>query len=169
MELTDFYFECSKVEKDLRGLIGSAKGQLAFNKRILVPKTMIVGNKGDGFSRLALVTSLEREEYLKEMVARVLDYSQEDYTGITHRDVPIEDRIGRKSGDCSVLLDMDNLRKFKAVVFSQQLYTELGRKNATLAYCLGGKYYFCADSIGFRQLYFGLVNGIQVSDGFRVR
>lgn len=64
---------------------------------------------------------------------------------------------------------MDNLRKFKAVVFSQQLYTELGRKNAVLAYCLGGKYYFCTDSIGFRQAYFGLVEGIQVNDGFKVR
>lgn len=150
-------------------MIGSVKGQLAFNKRILVPKTMIIGNQDDHWKRLALVTGLEREEYLKEMVSEVLGYGQKDCSGITHRNVPIEDLIGRKTGDCSVLLDMDNLRKFNAVVFSQQLYTELGRKNAILAYCLGGKYYFCADSIGFRQVYFDLVGGVQIKDGFRVR
>lgn len=156
--------ECSKVEKDLRRLIGAVKGQLGFNRRILVPKTMIVGNSEDEFKKLGLFTSLPNESYQDAMVADLLGY--EGIRGITFRGVPTERLIGRKHGDCSILLDLNSLGKFNSLVFSQRLDMELGRKNAVVAYCLGGKSYLCADSIEFRKAYFGIVDGIRIDGRF---
>lgn len=140
------------------------KGGLAFNRRILVPKTMITGNSLDKFTRLALVTSLEGERYQAGMVAELLGY--EDTLGITHDNIPTEELIGRKRGECSVLLDTDNLNKFAVRVFSRRLHDELGRKSALVAYCLGGRYYFCADSIEFRNAYDLLVGKVIIDNRF---
>lgn len=156
--------ECSKVEKDLRKLIGEVNGQLGFNRRILVPKTMIVGNREDKFMKLGLFTSLPNESYQDAMVADLLGY--EDTRGITFKDIPTEELIGRKYGDCSVLLDLNSLKKFNSLIFSQRLDSELNRKNAIVAYCLGGRYYLCADSIEFREAYFGIVDGIRIDGRF---
>ncbi|MDP3724604.1 MAG: hypothetical protein Q8R11_03150 [bacterium] len=164
VELTGFYVECSKVEKDLRTLIGLVKGQLAFNKRILVPKTMIVGNRNDNFNRLGLLTSLDSERYQPQMAAEVLDYESE--FEITYDRIPTLELIGREHGECSILLDLDSLRKFRTLVFSERLDTELRRKNAVVAYCLGGKYYFCADSIQFVNIYYHLVSDIRIDGRF---
>ena len=125
---------------------------------------MIVGNSHDNFTKLALLTSLEGERYQAEMVAERLGY--EGAFVITHESIPTEELIGRKRGDCSVLLDTDNLNKFTVRVFSQRLHNELGRKNALVAYCLGGRYYFCADSIEFRKSYDVLVGGVIIDNRF---
>ncbi len=158
--------ECSRVEKDLRELLGD-RGQLAFNKRIVVPKTMIVGKKDDDFRKLGLFTSLEKEDYQVEMAAQVLGYASS--LGITHRDIPIEELIGRKHGECSILLDSINLAKFYARVFSQRVYDELGRKNAIVGYCLGGTSYFCAESTDFRLSYEELIGAIRKEEGFDLK
>lgn len=133
----------------------------------MVPKTMIVGNREDNFQRLALLTSLDREQYQREMVADVLGCG--DGSGITHDGIPTEQLIGRKRSECSVLLDMDNLNKFTAKIFSQRLYDELGRKNALVAYCLGGRYYFCADSIRFRDAYGSVIGKFTIDERFTNR
>lgn len=167
VELDQEYIECSGVRKKIIELRGQEKGDIAFNKRLIVPKTMVTGSHKDEFTRLALITSLEKEHYSQEMVAEVLGYQSS--TGITHKDLDLEKLVGRKRGECSVLLNMDTLRRFGAVVFSQQLDNELKRKNAVVAYCLGERNYFCADSILFRKAYFNLITDVRVMGGFTVK
>lgn len=125
---------------------------------------MIVGNRNDNFARLALLTSFEGERYQVGMVAEMLGY--ENAFGVTHDNIPTEQLINKKRGECSVLLDTDNLNKFAVRVFSQRLYDELGRKNALVAYCLGGRYYFCADGIEFRSAYDLCVGQIIIDNRF---
>ena len=118
------------------------------NKTLVVPKSMFVGNALTEFADIDLLTSYEAERYSAEEVGRLLGCSS-----VTHEGIDTEKVLGRKHGECSVLLDSQSLSKFDSIIFSQRLDKDLRRRNAIVAYCLGEGRYFCVSSFEFMEQY----------------
>lgn len=118
------------------------------NKGLIVPKSMFIGGVQTNFDRLALLTCYEAERYQAEIVACLLGCSS-----ATHEGIDVERILGRRNGECSVLLDSQSLSRFDTIIFSQRLDKDLRRRNAVVAYCLGEGSYFCVSSFEFMEQY----------------
>ena len=126
---------------------------------ILVPKTMVVGNSFDNFSRLALATTLDEESYKSRAIGKALRYRTGE--GITHQGIETEKIAGRKRGECSVILVTDILRKFSAIHFSDGLRGSIGDEGV-IAYSLGDQKFLCVDRRNFASTYGGILKNIDV-------
>ncbi len=116
-------------------------------KGLIVPKTMYVGNKGV-FDRLALLTYPYGRSYREDVVGSLLGCSL-----ATHVGMDIEKVLGRKHGECSVLLESQSLAKFDVIVLSQQLERDLRKASTVVAYCIEGGRYFCVSGVDFMKNY----------------
>ncbi len=125
--------------------------QFKGSKKVLVPKTMIVGNEFDKFDRLILFLSLEHEVYDTQIVAGLLGYRTK--YGITHKNIDTEKLMKRRSGECSPVVDIKALAQFTNIHFSDMLKVSLGKKNALAVYPLGERYFFCMDGKTFIAKY----------------
>lgn len=139
---------CAEVKAELTRLESVQELGVGKNKGLIVPKSMFIGSVQTNFDRLALLTCYEAERYQVATVARLLGCSS-----ATHEGVDIERILGRRNGECSVLLDSQSLSRFDNIVFSQRLDKDLRRRNAVVAYCLSEGYYFCVSSFEFMEQY----------------
>lgn len=136
------------------------------SKKIIVPKTMVVGNKDDSFSSLMLFSSLDHERYDARQVATLLNYSCD--SGITHIGIDTSLLMGRKSGECSVVVSIPSLEKFKTIQFSDGLKNALRRSNALAAYPLGDKIFFCMEGKTFIDQYAKLLHRQGINSNLRI-
>ncbi len=115
----------------------TVRNRFGSDAEIIVPKTMIVGNSFDRFSRLALATTLDCESYKSRAVGKALRYRTGE--GITHLGIDTDAVSGRKRGECSVIMGTETLKGFAAIHFSEGLITALKYEAAVVAYAMGNQ------------------------------
>lgn len=148
--MSGFYESCKEVKRELDAS-SEVRKKFGGSKKFIVPKTMAIGNQFDNFQRLAMVTSLEYEKYSQDEVALALDYANTD--GITHTGIDLEKKVRRRAGECSVVLELDVLKKVYYIVFSQDLMKVLQKSNSVVAWALGSQIFMCASGQKFLASY----------------
>lgn len=113
---------------------------------------MIVELRENQGNQLGIITSYEYERYDSQSVANHFGMGYQA-TNLSHKAIDTVGIIGRKSGECSIVLDSASLEKFSVKIFSQRLYGALMKKTAVVAYPLGNGYFFCASSLEFMRAY----------------
>ncbi len=131
---------------------GVIRQRFGGDKKIIVAKTLVLGNEESGEG--AVMLSNNGEPYNADFVAEVMGCAVDR---LTTQGVDLEAITGRVSGECSVLLASEYLSKMKKVIFSEKLCTDLTRSNAVVAYGLSSRFFFCAPGRDFLDLYFRLV------------
>lgn len=131
------------------------------DKKIIVPKTMIVGNKEDNFRKLLLFSSLDHERYKQDCVAKELGYK--NTAGITHESIDTLREAGRVTGECSLVLESRFLGRFAKVVMSTELKDAMRRKNAVVAYSLGDKTFLLLPGMEFIKIYTSVLEEFRIS------
>jgi hypothetical protein len=90
-----------------------------------------------------LYTSWEHEKYT----------SLKGYARISHQGVDTESLIGRKKGECSIVLAEEILEKFNQVIMTESLYKAVNRESVIIAYPLGNQKFICAVGKHFLKEY----------------
>lgn len=149
------FISCKEVESEIRQ-DQEVDSLLGGRKRLVIPKTMVVGNKRDDFRRKALLTSYEYEKYDTGVVAELLGYERSEAGSMTHRGININDLVDRHEGECSIILADSIMEKMDAIIFSQKLSKDLRRKNAVVSYALGNRIFWSMGSYEFMNHYTNL-------------
>lgn len=125
---------------------------------------MIVELRENQGNQLGIITSYEHEYYSQSVIRHFgTGYQAQN---LSHKNIDTVGLVGRKSGECSIVLDSASLEKFSVKIFSQRLYSGLMKKSAVVAYPLGDGYFFCASSLDFMRAYENKVK-IIVDDAFK--
>lgn len=136
---------------------GTVREHFGGSSKLIVPKTMAVGDRLRSFNPLALYTSRDHENYNIAALATALGYDLPNSLGLSHIGVDTQQTIGRRIGECSIVLASDYLVCVATVMFSDQLVAELRRKHAIVAYPLSNQQFFCAKGGAFLEQYFAAV------------
>lgn len=140
MQLENFYRTCGDVKKALTPLLGS----FGNNKKIVVPKTIIAG----GLNRYVLYTGLEHERYSSEHLTRFLGLMG---GVVTHEGINTMGLTGRVNGECSIILPSEILKRFEAIIMTDQLFKDMNRESSIVAYSCGNKVFYCGVGKYFLQ------------------
>lgn len=163
VQVSKIFISCKEAEVEIRQA-EQVRRLLRGSGKLIVPKTMVVGNQRDNFNRLAFLTSYGHEKYSAVAIALSLGYEENEAMWITHKGINTVDLVGRESGECSVILN--DLDRFHKIIISQRLEKDLRRKNGVVAYALGNRVFWCDLSWEFIEYYPMLDDKIKVENVF---
>lgn len=153
VQLDTFYESCNGV----RGAILAILGKAAQNKRIVVPKTMIVASEG----KHVLFTGLAKETYKSHMIATVLGV---DAQSVSHQGIDTQNLMGRRHGECSILIASHYLSRFTGIIMTSELEKELLRDKSYVAYPCGNNIFFVGHGGKFLEVFGSIKTFIKESE-----
>ncbi len=125
----------SIIEKEVRVFSGN-------QTKIIVAKTMILAAESDEGIDLFLFTGYKQDKYLPLKIETLLG---KRYTRISHEGIDTESLVGRKSGECSILVG-EKSSLFKKIFVMENLYKAVnGRGSVTIVYPAGNNDFHLAN------------------------